>query len=58
MKIRKLNLKEFHKETLEIEKLLEAKGGSGGCKSNGRIKTNGPSCCDNNNPSGCGDNDW
>lgn len=57
MKKRKLNLKEFQKETLTIEKLLKAKGGSGGCKSNGRIKTSGP-CCDNNNLGGCGDNDW
>lgn len=57
METKKINLKEFKKESLLIKKLLEAKGGSGSCNSNGRIKTNGP-CCDFANPSACGDNDW
>ena len=30
MQTKKINLKEFKKESLQIKKLLEAKGGSGG----------------------------
>mgnify|MGYP000090027470 CR=1 FL=1 len=31
MQTKKINLKEFKKESLHVKKLLEAKGGSGGC---------------------------
>lgn len=31
MQTKKINLKEFKKESLQIKKLLEAKGGSGAC---------------------------
>ena len=31
MQTKKINLKEFKKESLNIKKLLEAKGGSGAC---------------------------
>lgn len=35
MQTKKINLKEFKKESLHIKKLLEAKGGSGGpCSTN------------------------
>ena len=34
MQTKKINLKEFKKESLHIKKLLEAKGGSGNCDYN------------------------
>ena len=37
METKKINLKEFKKESLQIKKLLEAKGGSG-CSNQGTVQ--------------------
>ena len=43
MQTKKINLKEFKKESLQIKKLLEAKGGSG-CTNDGTVRCTTNQC--------------